>query len=98
VLYQNILNFLSILVKTFKFWNIHNKYATGSFSGFGSSSSRVQTNFVVFFQPGSKGFVLVQPSQTTKARNVVGLFTWYPEFLGQGDEDIEQNWHLCKAI
>jgi hypothetical protein len=32
------------------------------------------------------------------ASHVGGSIVRYPEFLGKGDEDIEQHWFLCKAI
>ena len=30
--------------------------------------------------------------------NMAGSFTRYPEFSGQGNDDVEQHWYLCEAI
>ena len=29
---------------------------------------------------------------------MAGSFTRYPEFLGWGNDDVEQHWYLCEAI
>jgi len=45
-------------------------------------------------QPGPLGFILVTPTQAEMA----GSFTRYPEYFGQGNDDVEQHWYLCEAI
>ncbi len=29
---------------------------------------------------------------------MIGSFTRYPEFVGRGNEYVEQHWYLCEAI
>lgn len=54
-----------------------------------SSSTRNQ-----ILQPGSRGFILVPPTQAEMA----GSFTQYLEFSGKGNDDVEQHWYMCEEI
>ena len=56
------------------------------------NSSRISSGTIS--QPGTNGFTLVTPTQV----NMVGSLTWYPEFFGKGNDDVEQHQYLCEAI
>ena len=49
-------------------------------------------------QVGPLGFILIGTTISTMAGHVGGSIAQYPEFLGKGDEDVEQHWLMCEAI
>jgi hypothetical protein len=63
----------------------------GSTSTLGHSSSGSLESSVVISQLGLSGFIFVGSISSTMGTQIAGSLTLYLEFLGKGEEDVEQH-------
>jgi len=77
---------------------IHGIPSSLSYANLVSSNSECVKISTIILQSGPCGFILVGYISSSMGTQTKRSFTFYPKFLGKGEEDVEKHWFLCECI